>query len=392
MSNTASNTYRRTLLNPAHDVQREPLETERTPIHFASPYGRRISEYEQVLLYSQPNPDWIRGGIGVGGWSTRFPGGRGAWENYFTESRCTDWFAFRDPEGRWQKPYVAEKADEWRNAGRLFSTFNSRDLTRRADPVWIHTMIGDYLGALALHDYGLFMALNSAIRDCLVDTLRVAVVNWALDLLDSSQQIQAEKVYLGQAISESLAEVAPAKQLWLNSPDFAGARTFVEHLWRDGYDHIEVIFALGMIYEPLFGRFIRDEYFYRFAPTHGDQLTPQVIWPSLRSAEMAKIWIKELFGRILGSDPEFGSYNRQVMAWWARRWLPRTVEAVANISNVYGSTEVLKNAAVDSPRRIFEMLAEDWVNEFASVWGSDITVQDVLEIYDGCPTTVASSI
>ena len=118
-----------------------------------------------MLLYAQPNPDWIRGGIGVGGWSTRFPGGRGAWENYFTEARCTDWFAFRDPEGRWQKPYVAEKADQWRTTGRLFSTFDSHTLHRRADRDWVETMIGEHLGAIVLHDYGLFMALASPIRD-----------------------------------------------------------------------------------------------------------------------------------------------------------------------------------------------------------------------------------
>ena len=182
-----TNTYRRSLLNPDQDLEREPLETQRTAVYFASPYRRRISEYEQVLLHTQPNPDWIRGGIGVGGWTTRFPGGRGAWENYFTEARCTDWFAFRDPEGRWQRPYVAEKADQWRTTGRLFTTFNSHGLHRGADQSWFENVVAEHLGALVFHDYGIFMALGSPIRDSLVDTLRVAVVNWAVDFLDSAQ-------------------------------------------------------------------------------------------------------------------------------------------------------------------------------------------------------------
>jgi hypothetical protein len=377
-----TSTYRRSLLNPEHDLEREPIETQRTAVYFANPYRRRISEYEQVLLYAQPNPDWIRGGIGVGGWGTRFPGGRGAWENYFTEARCTDWFAFRDPEGRWQKPYVAEKADQWRSAGRLFSTYGTQSLHRGADPAWIETMIGEHLGALVFHDYGVFMALASPIRDSLVDTLRVAIVNWALDFLDSAQQIQAEKVYLGQAISESLAELGPAKQRWLHDPAYVGARSFVEQLWRDGYDHIEVVFALALIYEPLFGRFVRQEHFYRLAPLFGDRLTPQVLWPTFRSAEAANTWTHELFANILGSDKEFGAYNRQLMAWWTKRWLPRAVSAVAGISTIFPSTGPLSDAHHETPRQVFEVLANEWIQHTAPLWDSDLTAADLLDSYD----------
>jgi hypothetical protein len=246
----------------------------------------------------------------------------------------------------------------------------------------VETIIAEHLGAIVLHDYGLFMALAAPIRDALVDTLRVAVVNWALDFLDSAQQIQAEKVYLGQAVSESIVELEPAKQRWLNDPAYAGARTFVEHLWRDGYDHIEVIFALGMIYEPLFGRFVRQEYFYRLAPLHGDHLTPQILWPSLRSADAANTWTKELFGRILASDNEFGTYNRQLMAWWTQRWLPRAVDAVAGISALFDSAELVRSAPVEPPRQVFEAVAADWVADVASVWDSDVTVDHLLDLYD----------
>ncbi len=377
-----TNTYRRSLLNPEHDIDREPLESQRTAVSFGNPYRRRMSEYEQVTLYAQPNPDWIRGGIGVGGWSTRFPGGRGAWENYFTEARCTDWFAFRDPEGRWQKPYVAEKADEWRNTSRLFSTFASHGMYRGADATWIEHVVGEQLGAMALHDYGIFMALTSAIRDCLVDTLKVAVVNLALDFLDSSQQIQAEKVYLGRVFDESLAEVEPAKRMWQDDPAFTGARTFVEHLWRDGFDHIEVIFALTLIYEPLFGHFVRHEYFSRMAPAHGDQLTPQILWPAMRAAQAANTWTRELFGRVLAGDEEFGTYNRQVMAWWTRRWLPRALDAVAAASMLFDSTDILRSATGDAPRQKFESIAADWVSDVAPIWSSDVTVHDLLSLYD----------
>ncbi|ODQ85218.1 hypothetical protein [Mycolicibacterium holsaticum] len=381
-----ANTYRRSLLNPEHDLEREPIETPRTAVYFANPYRRRLSEYEQVMLYAQPNPDWIRGGIGVGGWSTRFPGGRGAWENYFTEARCTDWFAFRDPEGRWQKPYVAEKADQWRSAGRLFNSSASQALLRGADPAWLNTVIAEQLGAMVLHDYGVFMALTSGMRDSLVDTLRVAIVNWALDYLDSAQQIQAEKVYLGQVVAESITDLEPARRMWLSHPSYAGARTFVEHLWRDGYDHIEVVFALALIYEPLFGRFVRQDFFYRLAPLHGDHLTPQVLWPSLRSAEAAHTWSNELFDRILGRDPEFGAYNRQLMGWWTQRWLPRAVAAVADVATLFDAAATGGRSA----RQIFETAAGDWGREVAPLWNSELTAADLLKLYDERTTVGAA--
>ncbi|MGV0792849.1 MmoB/DmpM family protein [Mycolicibacterium sp. XJ1819] len=380
-----TNTYRRSLLNPEHDGERTPLETQRTALHFANPYRRRISEYEQVLLHTQPNPDWVRGGIGVGGWTTRFPGGRGPWENYFTEARCTDWFAFRNPEGRWQKPYVAEKADEWRSTSRLFTTFSNHGLHRDGDPQWFQTVVGEHLGALVLHDYGIFMALASPIRDVLVDTLRVAVVNWAVDFLDSAQQIQAEKVFLGQVLSESIADLEPSRRRWLEDPAYAGARTFVEHLWGDGYDHIEVLFALSMIYEPLFGRVVRREFYYRSAPLHGDQLTPRVLWPSFRSAEAAGTWTTELFGRHLGADAEFGDYNRRLMGWWTRRWLPRAVAAIAGLSGLFTATATLRGSASASPRDIFETAARDWLGEYGPLWASELTVDDLLQLYDRAP-------
>ena len=157
--------YRRALLNPEFDEHPKVLEERRTPLSFANPYGPRISEYEQVLLYNQPNPDWIAGGLGVGGWSLSFPGGRGTWENYFTEAKTSDWYVFRDPEGRWQRPYVSEKADEWREFQRLVATAAKRRLHKSLDPEWTSKVLSGHLGALALHDYGVFMALAAPIRD-----------------------------------------------------------------------------------------------------------------------------------------------------------------------------------------------------------------------------------
>lgn len=103
----------------------------------------------------------------------------------------------------------SEKADEWREIRRLISTTAARRNYRTIDSEWLSEVLTGHLGALGLHDYGLFMALGGPIRDCLVDTLRAAIVTTGLDYLDNAQMIVAEKVFLGQVSPHAQADVAP---------------------------------------------------------------------------------------------------------------------------------------------------------------------------------------
>lgn len=367
--------FRRTLLNPRFDAHEAVLEERRTPLSFARPYGTRISEYEQVLLYAQPNPDWIPGGLGVGGWATSFPGGRGAWENYTTEAKTTDWFVFRDPEGRWQRPYVSEKADEWREIQRLITTTAARRSYRNIDPEWTSKVLCGHLGALALHDYGMFMALAAPTRDCLVDTLRAAIVATALDHLDNAQMIQAEKVFLAQISDQATAEIAPSKALWLEDDTWAEARRVVEEIWGPTYDHIEILFAMHVIHEPLFGRFVRDEFFMQAAPLHGDLFTPRILGYAARGAEAAHAWVMELFARTLGADPKFGPYNRTLMHFWTEKWLPLSLGAMTGAAKLGSATARLRrgDGAFDvqaAQRRV----CDDWLDRFGLLFDKPIDI------------------
>jgi Methane/Phenol/Toluene Hydroxylase len=382
--------YRRALLNPDYDAGPAVLEERRTAIHFANPYGARISEYEQVLLFTQPNPDWIPGGIGVGGWSAAFPGGRGAWENYFTEAKTSDWFVFRDPEGRWQRPYVAEKADEWREFERLLATFASQGLHRRLDPRWTTDVLAGHLGALAFHDYGVFMALASPIRDCLVDTLRAAVVTSALDFLDNAQLIQAERIYLGRMTLLTQPDLALPRALWLNHPAWRGTREVVEEMWGKTYDHIELLFVLHVLHEPLFGRLARGEFFASQAAFHGDQLTPRVLGYSARAAAAARTWTVELFGRTLGGDPAFGDYNRKLMRYWAEKWLPLVIEALRDFSDLWQASDILQeNGAPRACAHSIRRVIEDWYQDLAPLFDPPIG-QEALVAQATAPHAVAA--
>ena len=359
----------RLLLNPSFDDGPDVLETRRTAMWFAEPYRKRISEYEKVLLYSQPNPDWIPGGLGLGGWTGKFAGGRGAWENYFTEAKSSDWFAFRDPGGRWEMPYVKEKAEEWRDSQRFMTSFTEEDLDSDLDPEWVDQIIPRYLSAFIHHEYGLFMAHASVSRDVFTDMLRVAVATGALDHLDTAQMIQAQKMYLAQVLDGFSDAIAPGKETWLEDPAYRGARATVEALWGECYDAIETMFGMYMVYEPLFGRFARREFFYRQASIHGDYYTPRTMWTAIRAGEPASRWAFDLFERVLAGDPRFGAYNVKVMRMWSETWVPRALAAIADFTPLWESTARLRGlppgAAEESQRKVVSR----WLSDYAPVFG-----------------------
>lgn len=381
---------RRAFLNPAYDVEREPLETRRTSQWYAKPYRRRISEYEALLLYAQPNPDWIPGGLSTGGFCNKFSGGRAPWENYTTEAKSSDWFVFRDPSGRGQPTYVAQKAEENEETGRLFATIAEQGLYRNMDREWTMEVLPTIFGAYAHHEYGLFMALASPARDSLTDVLRVAIITGALDHLDNAEMIQAEKVFLSHNVDGFSAEVAPAREAWLSHPAYRTARETVERLWGDVYDHIETVFAIFMVYEPLFGRFARQQFFHSVAPFHGDQLTPAIVWPSITASEVDAKWAFELFGHALGQDPKFGGYNKALMRLWTRDWVVQSVQAMTDFASLFASTSTLRSHV--SSEHVLEgarTVIGDWARRYAPLFELDVDVEDLVQrVRAGLPQTV----
>jgi hypothetical protein len=202
----------------------QELSSQREFTFFAKPRWKKLTEYEKLLLYAQPNPDWIPGGLDWGDWPQRFPGGRDVWGNYFTELRCQDWYAFRDPAKRWQFVYVSEKGDEWRVLRRRLAAYADLELWRGIAPWWRDEILSRVWGAFLHHEYGVFNTLSSVARDALSDVIRTAVSTAAFDKLDNAQMIQMEKLFLAKLMPEGFnADIEHAKNFWLTSPLYAAA-------------------------------------------------------------------------------------------------------------------------------------------------------------------------
>jgi len=348
------------------EIPDQPLDTQRKMNYFVKPRWRRLTEYEVLSCYAQPTPDWIPGGLDWGDWTQKFHGGRPSWGNETTELHSTDWHKHRDPAKRWHAPYVKDKAEEWRYTDRFLLAYSAEGQVRSIDPVWRDEVLNDYLGAYCFNEYGLFNAHSSASRDCLGDTLRQSIAMIGFDKVDNAQMIQLERTFLAKLVPGFPESTDEPKREWTQGAIYKGARETVQDIWQATYDWNEILWACHMVYDPLFGQFVRREFFQRLSSYYGDTLTPFFINQMQLYFSQAKGITGDIFFECLGDDAEFGDYNRRVMRAWTDKWLPRTVQALqdfmgifAKISKIPGVTD---RAAVEAA---LGRVVDDWLVDFA---------------------------
>lgn len=353
---------------PDYDPQGEVLPGKRELVYFAKPRGKKLTEYEKLTLYAQPNPDWVPGGLDWGDYPSKFTGGRDTWGNYFTELKCQDWFAFRDPSRRWQYPYVSEKADEWRTLQRRLNSYAEMRSWESIDPWWCDEILTKVWGGFLHHEYGVFNAMSSVCRDVLSDIIRTATCTAAFDLLDNSQMIQMQRLYLSKLMPDSFkADCDSSKEMWEKDAIYAPAIKMVDELWDRTSDHGEIMFVIFMMHEALYGRFVREIFMASYAPLFGDTLSALFLPDMKRADQISRNWNFDFFHNILGNDPEFGPMNRKIMQAWLDRWLPKTLACVQAFQAVFDKPEIKKardGLNIESPESRFETILEDWKTKY----------------------------
>lgn len=364
----------------------QPLDTQRKMNYFVKPRGRRLSEYEILSCYAQPTPDWIPGGLDWGDWTQKFHGGRPSWGNETTELRSTDWHKHRDPEKRWHAPYVKDKAEEWRYTERFLKAYSAEGQARSIDPVWRDEVLNDYLGAYCFNEYGLFNAHSSASRDCLGDTLRMSIAFIGLDKVDNAQMIQMERTFLAKVVPGFPESTDVPKKEWTQGEIYRGAREAVQDIWQATYDWNEILWSCHMVYDPLFGQFVRREFFQRLSSYYGDTLTPFFINQMQLYYHQAKDITSDMFFYCLADDPEFGDYNRRMLRAWTDKWLPRTVQALHDFMGIFENIPeiegVTSRAAVQAALdRVLSDWQEDYADKISYPFDKAETIKAVMKGY-----------
>jgi methane monooxygenase component A beta chain len=344
----------------------QPLETQRKMNYFVTPRGKRLNEYEVLCCYTQPTPDWIPGGLDWGDWTQKFHGGRPSWSNESTELHSSDWHAHRDPAYRWHALYVKDKAEEWRYTDRFLKQYSSDGQIRSIDPTWRDHVLSDYLGAFGFSEYGLFNSHSSVVRDCLGDTLRMSSAMIALDKVDNAQMIQAERTFLAKLVPGFEESTARPKKEWTQGTIYKGARETVEKIWQETYDWNEILFSGHMVYDPLFGQFVRREFFMRLSAYYGDNLTPFFINQMQLYHSQTKGITTDMFHTCLAADARFGDYNKRLMRAWIDKWLPQTVNALKDFMGIFAKIPEVKGVtSKDAIEAALERVFEDWERDYA---------------------------
>jgi len=348
----------------------QALDAQRKMNYFVKPRGRRLSEYEVLSCYAQPTPDWIPGGLDWGDWTQKFHGGRPSWGNETTELHTTDWHKHRDPANRWHAPYVKDKAEEWRYTERFLRAYSADGQVRSIDPTWRDEVLNDYLGAFCFNEYGLFNAHSSASRDCLGDTLRMSISMIGFDKIDNAQMIQLERTFLAKLVPGFPESTDEPKKEWTQGLIYKGARETVQDIWQATYDWNEILWSAHMVYDPLFGQFVRREFFQRLSSYYGDSLTPFFINQMQLYFSQTKDITGDMFFHCLGDDAEFGDYNRRMLRAWTDKWLPKTVNALKDFMGIFAKLPEIKGVtSKDAVEAALGRVFDDWKRDYADKIG-----------------------
>lgn len=347
------------------DLPEQRIDSQRQLKYFVVPGGRRLTEYEVLTIYAQQGTDWAGGGLETGDAGQKWPGGRPTYAPETTELKTTDWWRFRDPAGKWFFPYIKDKAEEGRINNRFMRSYASDGAIRSMDRFWAQDMLMPYYGAFLFSEYGLYNAHASVVHDCLSDMIRVFFSNIAFDKNDAAQLVQTQRVFMHKLVPELSDELAGPKELWLKSPLFRGARETVEELWSGTYDHMEAIWAIYGIYEPIVGQYIRREFFQRVGPYFGDTLTPWFTAQTIGFHHYAVEGVRALYFKALMEDPEYGDVNRRWLQAWTGKWLPKVIGALNDFQGIYREIENTPVAETSRVEASVRRVLMDWQSDFA---------------------------
>jgi propane 2-monooxygenase small subunit len=197
-------------------------------------------------------------------------------------------------------------------------------------PEWVE-FLRRHLQVPAFVEHGIWLALASASRDTLSDTVTHCV---AIEAAMKQRQAQAYLLY-GMDLEERFGDfsVDGSRDSFLRDEHWQPARRYVERLHATP-DWGERVFATNICFEPAVGILIRRELFMRSVRFNGDILTHAVTHVAQLEWEWVREWTAEL-ARFVLADPEHGSANRDVLDRWLADWTPLAEEAALALRPVF---------------------------------------------------------
>lgn len=312
----------------APEITHRRRSAEYRTFDWFTPEKRRASQYEDVTLDTQPSTQrhW------TGPYPAYYEDGRGIWYPESTALRSTDWFGFRDPQQTWERTYYQAGAAAEKSIESVMANAEDNGLFAHFPAAWVQ-VLRDELQVLSFMDYGEWLPLAGAQRDCLSDTLAHAV---GIDAGYKQRQYQALVLY-GMDLEAQFGDfaVAHCKDRWLTHEPYQPLRRCIERL-QAITDWLEQAVAINLCLEPLVGVALRRELFMRGGAANGDLVTPQVVRPAQNEHASSRAWTVELVRHAL-ADETHAQANRAVLTTWFADWGGEARQALTALEPIFAT-------------------------------------------------------
>tara|TARA_R110000868_G_scaffold226080_4_gene478537 strand:- start:2229 stop:3260 length:1032 start_codon:yes stop_codon:yes gene_type:complete len=287
------------------------------------PAGRRATQYEEVTLHMQWSPD----NFATQGWFNLDKNGSPPWKSNSTLLTAQDWWAYRDPAAEWYRPFI----DRQLIVGHAIkhSTGGAKNTGAFAliDPGWLGFLATHY-AAYRFVEYGLFLALCQAQRECASDVIAQPIIFQSLEKDRHAQDIALHCMEIETCVPGFTD--ADCKTLWLTAPAWQPMRKLIELLLaaRDwGEIHLVVNLLVDGIIAPLFMR----ELVLGAVARHGDVVTSAIVLGAEADRSMRQKGTGALVSFLLEQD----TANRAVIEAWLARWMPLVRDAALALGPIF---------------------------------------------------------
>lgn len=313
--------------------------------NYYQPKGRRATLYEDVTVDVQPDPQRYL----LQDWIISFADGTPAYSDKWTKIKSSDWHAFRDPNGEWERTHYIRQSGIGKQVALTIENARNENSFANLDKTWVK-VLQDHLSASKHPEYGLGMIFQSAQRDGMSQMINNATLINSSDKLRYAQDCALYLMEIAQDVNQF--DEAAGKEHWLSDPAWQGVREVVENI-SSSSDWAEQIFAINFVYEPLVGELFRSGFLMQFAAVHGDFVTPTVVSTAEADYERNLAYSVELFSTFL-NDPQFSDHNKQVAQEWLSKWVPLCNNAANLLQPIWSQPRVKAATFVDANTRAKE--------------------------------------
>ena len=285
--------------------------------NYFDPQGRRATLYEDVTVDVQPDVSRYL----IQGWTLSFPDGTPTYHEGTTAIKCSDWHTYRAPDQEWERTHFQRQSRIETTIKMVVESARGSGAPARFDPNWVR-VLQDHVGALKHAEFGLGVALTKAQRDGVTQMINNTILTNSSYKLRLAQDIT---LYLGDLGMDIDLDGEAGKKCWLEHAAWQGVRKAIEAILA-ATDHIEVYFAINVVFEALVGELLRGGFVTRAGPTHSDFVTPAVLAPALEDYQRNLANTVALL-LLLVNDAEHGDANKQLVSSWLKKYVPLCVDA-----------------------------------------------------------------